>query len=135
MTTAKKNSAATKAAKFAQLRQRAIDAGINNSPRVKFTKEPYVLGEEYGFDPEITVPAPKLEDIMLIERAMQQGDLWNVASAVLGEMNAVRILRTIDKEFDPAEASQVLSGLLIDAVEHFYGPGAFETVSGFTSLR
>lgn len=136
MTTAKKdNAAATKAAKFAQLRQRALDSGVGNAPRMKVNKDSYVLGKEYGFDPEINVPSPSLEDVLLIERAMQSGDVWNVASAILGDSNAVRVLRALDKEFDPDEAAQVLAGILLDAIEHFYGPGAFDTVSGFTRLR
>lgn len=132
-TNTEKNAAAKKAAKFAQLRQKAIDRGV--ADKIKINNKPFVLGEDYGFDPEITIPAPSLESTLVANRAMTAGDLIDQANAVFGEYNAARIIRYLDEGFDNdvAGASQALFGLILTVFEYFWGSDAMEVDGGFTS--
>lgn len=127
-----KNTAAQKAAKFARLRQRAIDSGLVRGQDVK-SAEDYVLGAELGFDPEIRVSAPSLEDMLVIQQAAQGGGAWDLALALFGYDDARRIVSVLDENLDGNAASQTLVGIVIDVTEHFYGPDALTTPEGFTS--
>lgn len=128
-----KNDAATQAAKYAKLRQKAIDKGAVNGTPTVITDKPYILGEEYGFTPELHIPVPNLESLIVFQTAAADGmNVWEITRALLGPNNAVRLIRVIDENFDVAAAEATLSGVLLDVMEHFFGPGAGEVRGGFT---
>lgn len=128
----KKPTAAQKAAKYATLRQKAIDRGATNGKPTVVTNEPYVLGAEYGFEPEISIPVPNLETLIVFQNAAEGNNVWEITRSIMGPSNAVRIIRALDENFEVDEAEQVMSGILLDMLDHFFGPGAGEVRGGFT---
>lgn len=109
--------------KFEQFRDRAMTVGVPAQKMV--TDEPYVLGEDEGFNPPIELPRPALRARMISEDALRKGDTLTVSQIVFGPY-ADRILsRLEDYESETGEsASIVLVGLFYDYFEHFYGEGA-----------
>lgn len=130
-TTENKNAAATKLAKFNQLRQKAIDAGVAIESNV--AQEPFTLGEDYGFENPIEAKVPSLETTLILQRAISAGDVVDQAVALFGNVGADRLVKALDKEFDAAAGSQILAGIILSAYEHFWGRDAGEVAGGFTS--
>lgn len=128
-----KNSAATKAAKFAKLRQRAIDSGVARGKSLVASTEDYVLGEDYGFSPEIRIKCPSLESALALQQNFQNGDVWGVAQSLIGPAEAVRVVRALDEGGDTNAAEEAFLGLILEVMEHFYGPGSFNVAGGFTA--
>ena len=124
------NTAAKKAAKFAQLRQKAINSGLATESKV--SDEPYILGEDFGFDPEVRIEAPNLEKLLILQRAINGGDVLEQSTTLFGGPNTERIVRALDQQFDTAAASQILTGIILDVIEHFWGQGAAELGADFT---
>lgn len=130
--TAKKNTtAAAKAAKFENLRRKAIESGLATESKVN--DDPYILGEDFGFDPEIKIDAPSLESMLVLQKAITAGDVLDQATTLFGAVATTRIVRRLDQDFDAPTASQILTGIILDVTEHFWGRDAAEVEEGFTS--
>jgi len=120
-TTSKTKDAAP--SKFEQFRDRAMSVGVTVQDMV--TNDPYVLGEEEGFDPPIELPRPALRARMIAEDALRKGDALTVSQIVFGP-HADRILARLEQyERETGDnANAVLMGLFYDYFSHFYGEGA-----------
>lgn len=119
--------------RYAEFRERALSVTKSGSRRSVVSNEPFVLGEEYGFDPAITLPKPSLKVRMLIQDAMTEGRLLDVLRYVFGS-DVNRFLDTIDEyEVETGEdAELVMSGVVFAYIEHFFGKGSL--TKAFTNL-
>ncbi|ASE56617.1 hypothetical protein CEQ06_06325 [Corynebacterium jeikeium] len=103
--------------KFNELRKRARKLGFGNK---KPQATEFVLGEEYGFDPEIVVPMPKLRQQEALQRAMNQNDAFAMARALYG-FQYDRIISEFDQYPDGEE---LFAMVILDTIEGLYGKGA-----------
>lgn len=120
--------------KFEQFRERALAtpgmAGVTNPV---ITREPFVLGEEQGFNPPIELEAPTFADRLVFTDATDRGDTMAVLRVVF-KQNLGRVIDAITRwETETGETGElVLMGIAVSYIEHFYGKGAADT--NFTSV-
>lgn len=136
--TAKKSTKSTKSTKaekadeqehefgagFENFRERAIRLN-GNASEVKISDEPFKLGKEDGFTFEMELPKPGFKTRMAIEAALESGSAIRVLQLAFG-----RYLDPMLNDLDAYEretgnsAADVLTGLVLNYLEHFYGEGA-----------
>lgn len=92
------------------------------------TDEPWVLGEELGFNPPVVVEKPSFLDRVQFQRVFSSQDVVEILRFIFKEDTA-RVLVALDGEGDDAEL--IALGLVADFFEHFYGVGFDEVVGGF----
>ena len=127
---AKKNNATAVASKFDALRKKAIDSGL--ASEIKVNDEPYVIGEDYGFTEPLTVPVPSLETTLIMQKAFTSGDALDQSLTLFGDEVTTKLVKALDDQFNLEDSSVLLTGFLIEAIEHFWGAGAGEVAGGFT---
>lgn len=132
MATKKTAGIESHAKKFEALRQKAIDSGL--ASEIHVSNDPFTL-EEYGFGPEVKADVPTLESTLILQQAVTDGAVLDQSVALFGRENVAKIVHELDKVYDSAAASQILTGFIIEAVEHFWGQGASEVAGGFTSSQ
>lgn len=125
--------------KFEEYRERALKVAKSADLKAgsgTVTNEPFVLGEEYGFKPEIKVEKPSFLGRVSVQRALESGDVIEMIRVIFGD-NAVRVLVALDGEGDDAEL--VALGLVAAFFEHFYGLDLDQIghglAAGFTASR
>ena len=114
---------------FAHLRSRALQVtGQNSAVQMKkLNQDEYVLGPEDGFDPPIRVPRPDLATIDIIDEASRTGDLFGTLRALMGKDNWRHFLAEISPAPNPEE---LVLGLSVDILEHFFGKDALSSILG-----
>lgn len=130
-TTPRKTAAAavpaeeTQFEKFGRFRARASNLTVAASPVDEI--EPFVLGEDDGFDPPIAVQFPKdLEHQYLLDRALRAQDHFGVLEILMGgELR--RVLRVFSAHEDGA---QLLVGLVYTIMDHYLGRGGTDVPGG-----
>lgn len=128
MATARKTAnKKTENSRFEQFRDRALAIGVDNAETV--SDDPYILGADEGFEPEIKLPKPALRARMIAEDAIRRNDSLTVSKIIFGPY-VDRILGRLEEyERETGEnADVILVGLIYDYFEHFYGKGAADSV-------
>lgn len=115
-------------AQFEKYRERAIKTGGDTAPKI-VTDAPFRLDSEQGFNPPLEVSKPSFAVRMSLNDAIQKGDQARAVSLIFGQQTT-RVLLTIDtyerKTGEYGIGDKILSGMLMDYLEHFYGKGAFD---------
>lgn len=111
--------------RFEKYRARAVKiTGNDNSGLV--TDKPFVLGKADGFTPPISVSKPSFVIRLAIADAMKNRDVVQALRLMFGNVTN-RVLLTIDKyedQFPDINGEDIMLGMVIDYLEHFYGKGA-----------
>lgn len=117
---------------FERFRARANEKVSKSSggKLVAVTDDPYILGEEEGFDPEISIPKPDFTTRIALTDASRNNDMIRILRLLFGN-DVNRLIGTIN-EIAPDDGEEILGGILTDILTHFYGPGAM--TAGFTGL-
>lgn len=130
---ATKTTAAKALEKFGDLRDKAIKKGLASAVPTIVTDDDYVLGEDLGFTPEIRIPAPSLEKLIVFQETVNSQNSLAIAQAILGVAETTAIVRNLDERFGVNDAEQFFVGIVLDAVEHFFGDGAGDVNGGFSN--
>lgn len=113
---AAENAAAARTAKFEALRNRARSAGVYPEKKV----DPYVIGADYGVDPEIVVNMPTASGQEQIDAAIRSENPWRLARTLLGERDYKRLMAVLDTEDD----GDILLVMIADEItSHLFGRG------------
>lgn len=127
MTTAAKKTTAKKTepefgAGFEKYRERSAKVAEVND---LITMEPFTLGTDKGFTRDYVLAKPSIKERALIQNAMANGDVLNIMRLVFGA-DADDVLDELDRYENQTGMSvtPILLGLVIEYLEHFYGPGA-----------
>lgn len=111
--------------RFEKYRARAVKVTGNDKSGL-VTDEPFVLGEADGFNPPISVSKPSFVIRLAIADAMKNRDVVQALRLMFGNVTN-RVLLTIDKyedQFPDINGEDIMLGMVIDYLEHFYGKGA-----------
>lgn len=119
-------------AKFGEYRERAINLR-GSEITTTVTNEPFVLGTDLGFSTEITLTKPSFKTRLAIESAFENGQTIRLLQLMFGN-DVDAILDDLDEyEEQTGESSNdVLFGIILSYLEHFYGAGSASEV--FTKL-
>lgn len=114
---------------FAHLRSRALQVtGPGSVVQLKqLNQNEYVLDADQGFDPPIRVPRPSLATIDIIDEATQNGDVFGALRALMGKDQWRYFLTAISPQPNPEE---LVLGLSVDIIEHFFGRDAISATLG-----
>ena len=109
-------AAAARTAKFEALRNRARSAGVYPEKKV----DPYVIGADYGVDPEIVVNMPTVSGQEQVDLAMRSENPFNLVRVLLGDRDYKRLMAVLDAEDD----GDILLVMIADEiVSHLFGRG------------
>lgn len=111
--------------RFEKYRARAVKVTGNDKSGL-VTDEPFILGEADGFTPPISVSKPSFVIRLAIADAMKNQDVVQALRLMFGNVTN-RVLLTIDKyeeQFPDINGEDIMLGMVIDYLEHFYGKGA-----------
>lgn len=113
--------------KFEKFRTRALETTGLGAKQSLVTRDPYVLGDEYGFTPALELAPPTFADRLVLADASEKGDFMDVLRVVF-KQSLGRVITAIDKwERETGQAGElILTGIAVDYIEHFYGKGAFD---------
>ncbi|QGU03099.1 hypothetical protein CKALI_11275 [Corynebacterium kalinowskii] len=95
------------------------------------TDEPFVLGEDYGFTPEISIEKPVFSDRLTLAQAAQRQDTITCLRVFFKD-DFTRFLICMNDMGDDAEL--ITLGVVQALFEHFYGIGVDDAVGGFPML-
>lgn len=113
---AAENAAAARTAKFEALRNRARSAGVYPEKKV----DPYVIGADYGVDPEIVVNMPNASAQEQVDAAIRSENPWRLARTLLGDRDYNRLMSVLDDEDD----GDILLVMIADEItSHLFGRG------------
>lgn len=109
--------------RFDKFRQRAIDAGMGADPIV--TNDPFVLGEDEGFNPPIELQRPNFSTRVAIQDALSKQDFVRAMVLLFGN-DVNRVIDVLDTyEQETGESSMVVfTGIVIAYTVHFFGEGS-----------
>lgn len=102
--------------KFNELRARARKAGVVMPEKA----DPFIIGADWGMDPEIVVEMPKLSDQAALDDYVVAGNPFGVFKVLLTSDQYRRLLSVLDNEDD---GDLLLVMLADEAIRHLYGVG------------
>lgn len=125
-----KKSTETTTDRFEQFRARGIALRQKTHQRKRgfVTDEPFVLGEEYGFNPPIKIQKPVYTDRLAIEEMSRAGNANGVLRLMFKD-DYRRFLAALNDTGDDAE--EIALGVFIDIQTHFYGEGIMDELGTF----
>ena len=126
---AKKNTPNT-SDRFEKFRSRGLELQqkVGAKRRGFVTDEPFVLGEDMGFDPPIVINKPVYTDRLAIEEMSRAGNATGVLRLMFKD-DYRRFLVQLNGAGDDAE--EIALGVFIEIQEHFYGPGILDELGTF----
>lgn len=111
---------------FEDFRSRASKLGVKKKQDANI--DPYVLGEDRGFDPPIEITFPKdLPSQIAFDQAARADDVFGMLGILAGKRNLMRIATAFD-QFDDGMA--LMAGLVYAVLDKFRGPGAGDVPGG-----
>ncbi|WP_418345273.1 hypothetical protein [Rhodococcus pyridinivorans] len=91
------------------------------------TIEPFVMGEDDGFDPPVVVKFPEdLEKQYLLERCLRGNDHFGALEILMGG-DLLRVIRAFSKQED---GHRLLVGLVYTIMDHYLGRGGTDVPGG-----
>lgn len=119
--------------RFEEYRARGLDLSKKSgaSPKSSVTDEPFILGPEHGFDPEIRIEKPVFTDRLSLAEASQRKDVVGMLRIIF-KADFARFLNALNAQGDDADL--IALGVATAVLEHFYGSGIGEAVGGFPTL-
>lgn len=116
--------------RFEQFRSRGVEVSKRSGrKRRKFvTDDPFVLGEEHGFNPPIEVEKPVYTDRLAIEEMSRNGDAVGILR-LLFKSDFRRFLVALNEQGDDAE--EIAIGVFLEIMSHFYGDGIADEMGTF----
>lgn len=119
--------------KFEEFRSRAMKIAEKSGQKSKstVTDEPFILGEEYGFEPPIEIDKPVYTDRLALMQATQRQDIVSCLK-IFFKADFPRFLSVMNTTGDDAEL--ITLGISQAIFEHFYGIDVDQFDGGFPML-
>lgn len=106
--------------KFNELRARARKAGVKMPEKA----DPFVIGADWGMDPEIEVGMPPLSVQAVLDEYVRAGNPFGIMSTLLSRVDYMRVMQVLDAEDD---GDLLLVMLANDIIRHLYGTGIVQS--------
>lgn len=119
---------------FEKFRARALKVSGTGERNKIVTNDPFVLTEEQGFDPPLKLEKPSFAVRMGLQDALGKNDYMRALQLMFGgQINRVLLVLDRYERHTGNDSDNVLVGMLMEYMEHFYGEGAMDE-SFFASL-
>lgn len=108
--------------RFESFRERAVTIAdrSNLKTTASVTDEPFIIGEDYGVEPAISISKPTFIDRIALQQSLAEENIIEVLR-LLFKSDFRRVLLILNDEGDDAEL--IALGIVSKVMEHFYGIG------------